>query len=306
MDIIALAYIGLESTNLEEWSRYAPEVLGMQVRPHDGDALLLRMDERHHRIAIRPGEAERLSYVGWELRDRPAFEDALRILDAEGLSYTVGDEELCAERGVHAVAYLDGPDRIRHELFYGQAFASHSFVPGRAHSGFVAGEGGFGHVVLTVPEWSDELNHFVEDVLGFRWFGSGGDIGKRRFYRPKRNFRTHAIGYSIVPGVAGLQHVGIEVENLDDVGVAYDLVQERGYPLMATLGRHTQDPVISFYSFTPSGFPLEYIQGGIEDSEAHPFVEGKPEHLSVWGHKFNPDAPKPATMYALESQDAPA
>ena len=39
MDIIALAYIGLESTNLDEWSRYAPEVLGMQVRPHDGDAL---------------------------------------------------------------------------------------------------------------------------------------------------------------------------------------------------------------------------------------------------------------------------
>ncbi|UUZ45241.1 hypothetical protein LP422_02990 [Janibacter limosus] len=142
MDIIALAYIGPESTNLDEWSRYAPEVLGMQVRPHDGDALLLRMDERHHRIAIRPGEAERLSYVGWELRDRPAFEDALRILDAEGLSYTVGDEELCAERGVHAVAYLDGPDRIRHELFYGQAFASHSFVPGAGPLGLRRGRRG--------------------------------------------------------------------------------------------------------------------------------------------------------------------
>ncbi|UUZ45242.1 VOC family protein [Janibacter limosus] len=130
-------------------------------------------------------------------------------------------------------------------------------------------------MVLTVPEWSDELNHFVEDVLGFRWFGSGGDVGKRRFYRPKRNFRTHAIGYSIVPGVAGLQHVGIEVENLDDVGVAYDLVQERGYPLMATLGRHTRDPVISFYSFTPSGFPLEYIQGRHRGQRGPPLRRGQ-------------------------------
>ncbi|ROO87997.1 2,3-dihydroxybiphenyl 1,2-dioxygenase [Actinocorallia herbida] len=298
MEIVGLGYMGLESKNTEGWRTYAPEVLGMAVRPSDGPALLLRMDDRNHRIAIRPGDRDRLSYIGWELLNRPAWEEALQILAAEGYAPEIADPGLREERAVHAMAWIHGPDDVRHEFYYGHGFDSHTFLPGRPHNGFVTGEGGFGHVVLTVPAWTDELNHFIEDVLKFKWFGSGADTGKRRFYRPRRNHRTHAIGYSIVPGVLGLQHVGIEVHDLDDVGIAYDRVLERGDPLMATLGRHTQDPVISFYAFTPSGFPLEYINAGVEDSEVHPFVEGKPESLSIWGHKFNPDAPKPSTMYS--------
>lgn len=299
MDIVGLGYMGLESQHVEEWRTYAAEVLGMAVRPSEGEALRLRMDDRHHRIAIRPGERERLTYLGWELLNRPAWEEALEILDKAGWTVTVADEALCQERAVHAMAWLDGPDHMRHEFYYGAAFNRHTFLPGRPHKGFVAGEGGFGHIVLAVPEWTDELNHFIEGVLEFKWYSSGVDTGKRRFYRPKRNYRSHAIGYLIMPGVAGLQHVGIEVDDLDDVGIAYDRVLERGYPLLASLGRHNQDPVISFYSFTPSGFPLEYIHGGVEDSDAHPFVEGKPESISLWGHKFNPDAPKPSTMYPV-------
>jgi extradiol dioxygenase len=291
MEIVGLGYMGLTTAHLEEWKTYAPDILGMQVRPQEGETLFLRMDDRHHRIALHPGEQERLAYVG-----------CLRILEAAGYDAEVADEALCAERAVHAMASIIGPDQVRHEFFYGAAFNTHTFLPGRPHNGFITGDGGFGHVVVTVPEWTEELDHFVEKVLSFKWFGSGADLGKRRFYRPKRNHRTHSIGYSIVPGVLGLNHVGIEVNDLDDVGIAYDRVLERGYPLMATLGRHTQDPVISFYHFSPSGFPIEYINAGIEDSEAHPFVEGKSESLSVWGHKFNPDAPKPATMYpAMES-----
>ncbi len=304
MDIVGLGYMGLESQHVEEWRTYAPEVLGMAVRPSEGPALLLRMDDRNHRIAIRQGDRERLSYLGWELLNRPAWEEAVRILEAEGYGPKIADESLCAERAVLALAWIHGPDDVRHEFFYGAGFNTHTFVPGRAHNGFVTGAGGFGHVVIAVPAWTDEMNRFIEEVLSFKWFGSGMDIGKRRFYRPRRNHRTHAIGYVIWPGLRGLQHVGIEVHDLDDVGIAYDRVQDRGDPLMATLGRHTQDPVISFYGFTPSGFPLEYIYAGVEDSDLHPFVEGKAESLSVWGHKFNPDAPKPATLYAAEPADA--
>lgn len=299
MDIVGLGYLGLESRNIDEWRTYAPDVLGMAVRPSEGDALLLRMDDRHHRIAIHPGYRERVTYLGWELLNRPAWEKALEVLDAGGWTATVADQARCRERQVHAMAWLDGPDFVRHEFFYGAAFDKHTFLPGRPHHGFVADEGGLGHVVLAVPEWTDELRHFIEEALSFKWYSSGVDIGNRRFYRPKRNHRTHSIGYLIRPGVAGLQHVGIEVKELDDVGIAYDRVLERGDPLLATLGRHTLEPVISFYSFTPSGFPVEYLCGGAEDSEAHPFVEGRPERVSMWGHKFNPDAPKPATMYPV-------
>jgi 2,3-dihydroxybiphenyl 1,2-dioxygenase len=276
--------------------------MGLAPSP-DAGTVLLRMDDRHHRIAVRTGERERLTYLGWQLRNRIAFKEALSVLDAEGIEYTVADQELNDERAVHGMAWFIGPDRQRHELFYGHMFNPHSFLPGRPHAGFVAGEGGLGHVVLAVPEWTPELAHFVDDVLGFKWYGSGMTTGRLHFYRPKRNNRSHSIGYASMPGLYGLQHIGIEVEELDDVGIAYDLVQERGIQLMATLGRHAQDPVVSFYSYTPSGVPVEYLWDGLEDTDTHPFLEGRPQKLSVWGHKFQ-DGPPPATLYSAEEFSA--
>jgi 2,3-dihydroxybiphenyl 1,2-dioxygenase len=305
VDIVALGYLGLESAHASDWAEYGPQVLGLGLAPSDDGAVLLRMDDRLHRIAVRPAEHERLSYLGWELLNAYAFDAALQVLDREGIAYEVGDETLREQRGVHAVAWFLGPDRVRHELFYGQSFHPRSFLPGRPHGGFVAGTGGLGHVVLAVPEWTDELQHFVDDVLGFRWYGSGASTGRLRFYRPRRNNRSHAVGYSVMPGTWGLQHLGIEVNDLDDVGIAYDAVLERGIELMATLGRHAQDPVISFYSFTPSGFPVEYIWDGLEDTDTQPFVEGKPQRVSVWGHKFNKDMPQPATLYRDEAASEP-
>lgn len=306
MDIVGLAYLGLESAAASEWAEYGTQVLGMGLAPSEDGTVLLRMDERHHRIAVRPADHERLAYVGWQLRNAPAFAQALTVLDAEGIDYALGDQALCDERGVHAVAWFVGPDRLRHELFYAQSFLPHSFLPGRPHAGFVAGEGGLGHLVYSVPEWTDELQHFVDDVLGFKWYGSGMSVGRLRFFRPRSNYRSHAIGYSVSPGTYGLQHLGIEVKELDDVGIAYDLVQERGIQLMATLGRHSQDPVVSFYSYTPSGFPVEYIWDGVEDTEHEPFVEARPQRVSVWGHKFTKGLPPPKTLFRAEDAAEPA
>ena len=299
MDIIGLGYLGLESAHAGAWADYGPQVLGFGLAPSDDGSVLLRMDDRHHRIAIRPSERERVAYLGWELINRIAFEAALAVLDREEIGYELADKPLCDERGVHAMVWFIGPDRMRHELFYGQQFNPHSFLPGRPHDGFVAGEGGLGHVVLAVPQWTPELEHFVTEVLAFKWYGSGMSTGRLRFYRPKRNNRSHSVGYAVVPNTYGMLHLGIEVKSLDDVGIAYDLVQAREIQLMATLGRHAQDPVISFYSFTPSGFPVEYLWDGVEDSADQPFIEGRPEKVSVWGHKFQ-QVPPASTLYPAD------
>jgi 2,3-dihydroxybiphenyl 1,2-dioxygenase len=302
VDITGLGYLGLESAHASDWAEYGPQVLGLGLAPSpDDDTVLLRMDERHHRIAVRPADHERLAYLGWELRDRDAFHAGLATLDAEGIAYTVADQALLDERGVHGMAWFIGPDRMRHELFHAQMFNPHSFLPGRPHGGFEAQEGGLGHAVLAVPEWTDELEHFARDVLGFRWFGSGMTTGRLHFYRPRLNNRSHSLGYACMPGLYGLQHLGIEVRELDDVGIAYDLVHERGIQVMVTLGRHTQDPVISFYSFTPSGFPVEYMWDGLVETADRPLVEGRPQRLSVWGHKFLPCA-QAATLFAAEAE----
>jgi hypothetical protein len=75
------------------------------------------------------------------------------------------------------------------------------------------------------------------------------------------------------------------VHSLDDVGRAYDMVEERGVPIKMTLGRHTSDTLVSFYVRTPTGFELEYGAGGMIIEEDK-FVALRPDKTEMWGHKF--------------------
>jgi len=53
----------------------------------------------------------------------------------------------------------------------------------------------------------------------------------------------------------GVQHVGLFVRNVRDVGETYDIVRQRELPMMMTLGQHAQDPHLSFYHSIRPGSP---------------------------------------------------
>jgi 2,3-dihydroxybiphenyl 1,2-dioxygenase len=297
MDILGIGYLGVESPHYREWLTFGPEILGFGLAaPRDGDGTVyLRMDDRRYRIAIHPGDVEQVLYIGWELANRPAFDAALATLEDAGVEVTMGDAELVEQRGVMEVARFKDPVGYQHEIFYGQKFTMRSFVPGRRHGGFVADDLGLGHMVLITPEYPAELDDFLANVMGFRWFGHGheGARGRIGFWGTKLNPLSHNIAYGLIPGHRGLHHIGIAVNDLDDVGIAHDLVQERGTGMVFSLGRHTQDPVISFYPITPSQFAIEYLNGGIRSTEWNVIGERNPENLSIWGHKaVSPGLPK--------------
>ena len=60
-------------------------------------------------------------------------------------------------------------------------------------------------------------------------------------------------------------------------------VQAEGIPVARTLGRHTNDRMISFYARTPSGFEVEYGWGGhlVDDASWEP---AELTAVSSWGH----------------------
>ena len=62
--------------------------------------------------------------------------------------------------------------------------------------------------------------------------------------------------------------------------------------LSLTLGRHSNDDMLSFYPMTPSGFDVEYGWGGLEvdDETWHVLTHAK---NSAWGHHFQ-RPPRPA------------
>lgn len=288
MDIIGISYLGFESAKLAEWRDYAPGVLGWaQAEPpaDDPESLYFKLDDRRNRFAFHPGAIDRLAYVGWEARGRMEFLDAIAKFEAAGVAVERGDAALAARRGVRELIRFKDPVGFQHELFYGQKYTPGSFIPPRPHTGYKLKNRGLGHMVVITPEYTDELEHFLTRVMGFAWYGSGAGKGRTGFFRAKLNDHTsHDIAYGHGPGMRGIQHIGLFVNSISDVGQTYDIVKQRQIPLMFTLGQHTQDPSMSFYHYSPSGFAVETIY------EIEPWdrreVELNPERLSIWGHEL--------------------
>jgi 3,4-dihydroxy-9,10-secoandrosta-1,3,5(10)-triene-9,17-dione 4,5-dioxygenase len=77
----------------------------------------------------------------------------------------------------------------------------------------------------------------------------------------------------------------IEVASLDDVGRAMDRCARRGAPASATLGRHANDLMVSFYVRTPGGFDIEYgTDGQLVDGAT--WVSRETTAISLWGHQW--------------------
>ena len=67
-------------------------------------------------------------------------------------------------------------------------------------------------------------------------------------------------------------------------GRTIDLCRDRGVPISADLGRHTNDLMTSFYAVTPSGFQIEYGFGGRTIDDATWTVQTY-DTASIWGHR---------------------
>ena len=75
-----------------------------------------------------------------------------------------------------------------------------------------------------------------------------------------------------------------EVCYLDDVGQAYDLALRKPEMIGTTLGRHVNDHVTSFYSWSPSKFLVEYGWGGRTIDTDNWTPHERTEGPSLWGH----------------------
>src|SRR5216684_7374210 len=78
-----------------------------------------------------------------------------------------------------------------------------------------------------------------------------------------------------------------DVCSSDLVGRALDRCARRGAPVSASLGRHANDLMVSFYVRTPGGFDIEYGTDGrlVDDAT---WVSRETTAISLWGHSFGP------------------
>jgi 3,4-dihydroxy-9,10-secoandrosta-1,3,5(10)-triene-9,17-dione 4,5-dioxygenase len=263
----------------------------MAVDGADPASLYYRMDDFPARLVVSPAPQAEVQAIGLEVLGREELDELVAAVEARGVKVTARDASECQDRRVTGAVFFDDPAGNPLELFYGPAL-SHQAVVMPAVTGFVTGRQGMGHVVVTAPE-SQPAYDFYTQVLGFqgrntmRLPAAPAPDGSPRFetlWFLGCNPRHHTVGILPLPGPARLIHFMVEGATLDDVGRAWDRAERLQVPVMQTIGRHTNDRMVSFYVISPDGFAVEFGFDGLQvegDEPVYEITEG-----AFWGHKF--------------------
>ncbi|MFI6043068.1 iron-dependent extradiol dioxygenase HsaC [Nocardia sp. NPDC051321] len=294
MGIRSLAYLRIEATDMAAWREYGLKVLGMiEGKGGNPDALYLRMDEFPARLVIVPGEKDALQISGWETANAEELQDIRTRLETAGVPYKEGTAAELADRRVHELIRFDDPSGNTLEAFHGAALEHRRVVSPYGHR-FVTEEQGLGHVVLSTKDDQAALE-FYRDVLGFRLRDSmrlppqmvgrpaDGDPAWLRFFGC--NPRHHSLAFLPMPTSSGIVHLMLEVEDADDVGLCLDRALRKKVRMSATLGRHVNDKMLSFYMKTPGGFDVEFGCEGLEVDD-NDWIARESTAVSLWGHDF--------------------
>ncbi|HET6972283.1 MAG TPA: VOC family protein [Phenylobacterium sp.] len=290
MSVIGLGYVGLNVSSVEAWKAWAGDFLGAMAGPASPAGVeRLRLDGYAWRIALERGDRDDIAYVGFEVAG-PAELAALRSdLVGAGLEAEDGDVDLLAERGVMGLIRSRDPEGLPVEIYYGPTHLTNAPFVSPVGARFVTGEQGLGHIVLSTRDLA-ATRRFYLDILGFRQsdtirMGMGPEFHvDLEFYYCNPRHHTLAVAPLPFAPPKRLHHMMVQVETLDEVGFALDRVERTNTRLLQTLGRHSNDKMVSFYVMTPSGFELEYGYDALQ-VDAATWTMARHDKISAWGHQ---------------------
>ncbi|KRW57569.1 VOC family protein [Pseudomonas sp. TTU2014-080ASC] len=290
MSINQLGYIVVESTDVEKWRFFGTQIIGLAEENGPSGSLYLKADERRYRILVVPGARDGLYASGWETVSEEAFNASREQVAKSGAEIIESSAEERSQRCVTGMFSFVDPSGNRQEVIWGPISDFLPFVSPVGVKRFVTGNMGMGHVVLPSMNF-DASYKFWTQVCGFGL----SDIlhaplspeYTARIYFMHCNPRQHSLALAEMPQPSGCVHIMLEVEGLDDVGRALDRIAQNKVPLAATLGRHVNDDMVSFYVWTPGGFALEFGCGGLVKDWENDHSVFETTRGSHWGHQWS-------------------
>lgn len=281
----SFGYAVIETTDLAAWRAFGENILGMQVAQEDSERLLLRMDDKTYRYDVRLGTGNGVRVLGLEVKDSAALLEISKRLADAGYATTQASPQLVEERRVRGLASFDDPDgTVSLELYHGLLESNDPFVS-TVGNAFVAGNLGIGHALQVVSDVETYKRLYV-DLLGYRLSDEIQTSPGKYATFLHCNGRHHSFAFAEADAArpTGIGHLMVEVTDLDMVGRALDKGLQGQARVTGSLGKHTNDKMISMYVETPSGFGIEYGVGGIivDDSTWVPRLYDEPHY---WGHE---------------------
>lgn len=289
--IQSLGYFVFGVSDLGNWERFAVDMLGARVGARGEKQLGLRIDDYEQRILLLEDGSDDLQALGWEFDTQGSLEEYVEGLRAAGVAVSEGDQATAELRRVDRLYTCQDPNGWQHEFYFApsQVMLAERFSSPLVAGGFVAGKLGVGHLVA-VAKSAEQTNRFYQDKLQLTVSDyikgevfPGGPVLDATFYHVATG-RHHSIAVAEAPSPKRIDHMMVQVNDLDDVGLALDRCMAAELPIRAGMGHHPNDRMTSFYVQTPSGFYCEYGWGGIviddDDWEVVRYSQ-----LSDWGHR---------------------
>lgn len=290
MGVKSLGYLILASDQAEAWRSFGTDVLGAMDVSVPGAALGLKVDDHPFRILIEEGDRTHLTAMGWELANRDEWESMRARLRAAGVEVREGDRASADKRCVTDFFAATDPEGSPLEFYYGRTGIGGKFESPIGVPRFLTGEMGLGHVVIPAPGDLFRTHEFYKSVLGL---GESDDLTIappgappiRILFMHADNPRHHSLALVNQPVPTGIVHLMLEVPDLNEVGRCLDRTLARKIPLMASLGRHCNDNMLSFYAIGPGGVAVEYGCEGLklDWSSFEPTISTVSD---FWGHAY--------------------
>jgi 2,3-dihydroxybiphenyl 1,2-dioxygenase len=287
---VHLGYMVIETDKFADWRRFGRDAIGMHLDETLADVMRFRLDDNECRFLLHRGPAEDVTTLGWQLDDHATFDEVVSRVTRNGVPVTEGTEEEAALRGVERLVRFPGPNGLAQEVFT-KAATTDTPLDVRVRGGFVTGESGIGHVAIASKKphqmrgyydtvFDARLSDYIDETM------SGLKV-KIRFLRV--NERHHSVAIAAVnrlpinPIRTQVQHLNIQVADLDDLTASYQRVKQLGFDMALGVGQHTNDKELSYYAVTPSGFDWEVGWNPIVVDEKT-WGPTTYQGISIWGH----------------------
>jgi 2,3-dihydroxybiphenyl 1,2-dioxygenase len=282
---LGLGYIGLNVPDVDAWNAFASEVIGLapsrgrETAPADS-GVQFKADDHSWRLALHRSDTPGIRYAGFEYSSRQSFDLAVARLQKEGFEPRAATGTEIAVRGVQDLVHLRDPSGVRIELYWGPNVDGR-FVSPAGVERFVTGELGLGHYVLFVSDLERSEDFYIRG-LGMELTGVIEVDANVSVHFLRMTRRHHSVAFTAAGPFDALHHLMLEVPDIDQVGWALERAVRAGCEITASLGRHKNDRMLSFYMRSPAGFEVEIGCDGrlIDDG----WVVNRFSDGDEWGH----------------------
>jgi 2,3-dihydroxy-p-cumate/2,3-dihydroxybenzoate 3,4-dioxygenase len=243
-----VCYVRLGTRDLEGATRFATDILGLEISDRSRNARHFKSDQREHTLCYFDGDPA-IQIAGFEVASSDDLDSAAAELEKLGHVVNLGTRSEAAARMVRAFIGFADPTGNRIELAWRPAVSGAKYYGMRD-----AGITGFSHIGLCTTDpvrdeefWTSVCNARVSDRIG-----------------DAALLRIDEVHHSIAlfpTNRAGIQHINHQVETADDIMRSLHFLNEHGIKITFGPGRHPTSSAKFLYFEGHDNIVFEYSAG---------------------------------------------